>query len=322
MAVLICSYKRVDDLARCLGALKHQTRPPDDVIVIARDTDKPTIDFLRASTDRQLPLRTVYVAEPGLVAARRKGLSACSSDVAAFIDDDTVPCPEWAQRIMSHFCRDPHLGGLGGKDHCVHGQTDKDRNDNVGRVRWYGRIEGYHHVGYGPAREVQHIKGANMAYRMAALVGVGPDTRLRGNGVQGFEDTTLSLAVRRSGWRILYDPQVLVDHLESPRDEVRFYSHTVPVTDVAGFENLAFNNVVALWDELSPFRMLVFATWSFAIGVRVCPGIIQAIRFTPSMGLVASWYRFFVAQRGLFKAYLVLSRRSNEGAVVHSRSAA
>jgi len=141
-----------------------------------------------------------------------------------------------------------------------------------------------------------------MSYRISAIPEMPAYLRLRGKGAQPFEDTAFCLAVRRAGWKLVYDPQVLVDHLEGAREEIRYYSHTLPVTDVEGFENLSFNNVVALWDELPPTRMIAFAMWSFLVGVRVCPGVIQAIRFTTQMGLAASWHRFFVAQRGFAKA--------------------
>ncbi len=41
--------------------------------------------------------------------------------------------------------------------------------------------------------------------------------RLRGAGAQVHNDLAFSLAVRRAGWRLLYDPALCVDHLPAPR---------------------------------------------------------------------------------------------------------
>ena len=42
IGVLIATYRRPDDLVRCLSALKKQTLLPDDIIVVARDNDLDT----------------------------------------------------------------------------------------------------------------------------------------------------------------------------------------------------------------------------------------------------------------------------------------
>ena len=310
VAVLICTYNRHKDLVRCLDALTRQTRRPDDVIIVVRDADLATQQVIATFEKQRLSLRLVLVNTPGLVFARNAGLDICTSDIVAMIDDDTVPYFDWLARIVEHFRRDPTLGGVGGRDRCGDGvQFDERRKEGVGKLHWYGRLDGYHNLGYGACRKVDHLKGANMAYRVSAIAKTRFDARLRGEGAQPFEDTAFSLAVRRNGWKLVYDPQVLVDHVEGARDEIRYYTYTLPVKDVDGFENMAFNNAVALWGNLSSARMLAFSVWSFGIGVRICPGMIQAIRFTPQMGLLASWRRFYIAQRGFAKAYWNLLRQ-------------
>lgn len=37
LTVLVPSYRRPDDLARCLKALQQQARPADQVVVVVRD---------------------------------------------------------------------------------------------------------------------------------------------------------------------------------------------------------------------------------------------------------------------------------------------
>jgi glycosyltransferase involved in cell wall biosynthesis len=283
------------------------------VIVIVRSTDTPTLEFLARRDNGGLTLRVVTVDEPGTVVARNKGIEECSADVMATTDDDAVPCPEWVQRIHDHFAADPQLGGLGGRDRCFDGEKFDDRRKSpVGRRQWFGRFIGNHHLGYGPARPVDHFKGANMSFRRKAIGSLRFDKRLRGRGAVPLEDTSFSLAVRRAGWKLIYDPLVLVEHYEGERTEIRYYSQTIPVKDAEGFQNFAYNNVVALWDEFSPLRHVVCISWFFLVGTGVCPGLVQFLRYCPSMGIGNSWKRFYLAQSGMLAGYTTLIRSGAE----------
>jgi GT2 family glycosyltransferase len=310
IAVLICTYRRAQSLTRCLSALARQTRLPDDVIIVVRETDLESRAFLANRAYDGLAIRVVLVKAPGTVAAHNSGLEMCRTDIVAMTDDDTVPHPNWLDCILEHFENDPSLGGLGGRDRCHNGiQFDDRREPVVGKLQWFGRAIGCHQFGFGPSREVDLFKGANMSYRYKAIRNIRFDARLRGSGAQPNEDMTFSLAVKRAGWKLIYDPQVLVDHYEGPREEIRYYALTIPVQDVEGFRDLAFNEVVARWDHLSVVRRVVFLVWSMAVGVSICPGLVQAIRFSPRMGW-ASWRRFWIAQQGIVAACWSLLRQT------------
>jgi GT2 family glycosyltransferase len=308
IGVLVCSYQRPADLARCLDGLKQQSRRPDDVIVVCRDTDRVTRDWLDARPQEELPVRVRIVSHPGIVAARNMGHDACRTDILASIDDDVVPHVEWLARMERHFLADPTLGGVGGRDHVHDGERFDERlAKTVGRLQWFGRPIGNHHLGYGPPREVQNFKGANMAFRAAAMAGVRFDTRLCGRKIEAHEDLAFSLAVWRKGWKLLYDPAVLVYHYAG-RPDKRAYSAVEKGMDPIEIHDAAFNMVIALWDGLSPFQRGAFVIWSLAVGTKVEPGLVQAIRFTPRLGL-ESWRRFFFAQKGRWWAYwLTISR--------------
>ena len=310
--VLIVTYRRVEDLDRCLDGLCRLRRAPDEVVVTVHDGDDATAAFLAARPVESLPLRMISVPQPGIVAARNAGLAAIATDVIAFVDDDTVSHPDWSERILSHFDRDPTLGGLGGKDRLHDGVRFNDqRSDVVGRISWYGRVVPNQHLGHGAPREVDMLKGANMSFRRAAIGTIRFDARLRGRGAQPNDDLAFGLMVRRSGWRLLYDPAVLVDHFSGRREEVRHYATVAAVTDQRGFKDFAFNEVVALWDELSPARRAAFVAWSVLVGTRVCPGLAQAVRFTPRLGL-ASWQRFRLAQQGKLAGWRAMINASKQ----------
>jgi cellulose synthase/poly-beta-1,6-N-acetylglucosamine synthase-like glycosyltransferase len=310
IGVLIPTYRRPDDLVRCLDALKAQQLPPDDVMLIVRREDAETQKALSSYDRGTLPLRIILVDIPGTVFAHNVGIGACKTDVLAMIDDDTAPHPQWLRVILADFQADPSLGGLGGRDRCINGTSfDEQREGTVGKLQWFGRAIGNHHRGYGAIREVDLLKGANMSFRFAALENARCDERLRGKGAQPNEDTSLTLAVKRAGWKIAYDPSALVDHYQAAREEKRHYGGIVPITDARPFTDFAYNEVVGIWDFLSTPRRVVFVVWSIFVGTGVCPGLVQAIRYTPTLGR-QSWYRFALAQRGKLDAVIDMIRDS------------
>ncbi len=302
IGVLIASYRRPLPLMACLESLTQQIHSPHEVIVVLRRDDSETQEALgRLITT--LPLKIVLTNVPGVVAARNAGLEACTSDVLAMLDDDTKPYPEWLKRVLYRFREDPLLGGLGGRDRCFDGRTFDDRQASVvGRIQWYGRMIGNHHLGFGEIREVDFLKGANMSFRSNAFANIRFDQRLKGKGAQPREDTTFSVAVKASGWKLAYDPAAAVDHYAAQRDEVRHYVDVLPLTDEKSFREFAYNDILSIWLAVNGLRKIAFITWTILVGTRVCPGFVQALRLTPRLG-GASWHRFYVAQQGKFEAF-------------------
>jgi glycosyltransferase involved in cell wall biosynthesis len=311
ISVLICTYRRAHDLQRCLVALDEQTRRPDDIIVVVRQEDHETQTALAAFKCNS-PLRVLLVSTPGTVAARNMGLDVLRTDLVAMIDDDTAPHPCWLERIESHFATNRRLGGLGGRDRCINNpDSDRARKANVGKLHFCGRTVGNHHAGFGAPREVDLLKGANMSYRSTAVAGLRFDRRLRGRGAQPYEDFAFSLAVQHAGWQLIYDPEVLVDHYESAREEPRHYAAMLPISDPQAFGDVTYNFVVAINDRFSNFRRTVYVLWQLFVGTRVSPGLLQAVRFTRTLGR-SSWQRFWITQKAMISAHLDLHRDSTQ----------
>ncbi len=303
IAVLICTYRRPDALLPCLAGLAAQTRLPDDVILVVRPSDSATHEAMAARASDGLPWRIVSVHEPGLVAARNAGLAALQSDVVTFCDDDTVASTEWLARILTHFT-DSAVGGVGGRDRCHDGVAFDDRKRAVvGHLQWWGRAIGNHHLGFGPARRVDFLKGANMSFRAEAVRGRWFDTRLRGKGAQADDDLSFSLSVARGGWRLIYDPAALVDHYAAS-DQLRSYVVQPGLPDPVSYQETCFNHALTLWEQMGPAHRAIFVAWSTLIGVGNYPGLLQAVRFWLRRD-PAAWRKFRInqaAHREVFRA--------------------
>ncbi len=303
ISLLIPTYKRSKDLARCLQSIAHQTKSPNEVVVVCRDEDWDTRTFLEGITDLRLPLHIVLVDVPGQVAALNAGLAQVSSDIVAITDDDAAPWPDWLSRIETHFSENPRLGGVGGRDHVI-GYGPYREHKTVGILQWFGRRIGNHHCGKGEARRVDFLKGANMSYRMAALGPLRFDQRLRGSGAQVHNDFAFSLEVRARGWQIIYDPAVAVDHYPAQRfgnderfgDDIRSRSAT---------NASAYNETLAVLEYFPRYRHVFFWFWAIVAGTDELPGLLRCI-VSPTARMRR---RLLSALGGRFEALAIARKR-------------
>lgn len=292
ISVVVPSYRRPDDLRRCLEALAAQEVPPAEVVVVHRPGDEATVAVLAAAGPRvgPAPLRTVEVDARGQVAALRAGVEAAGSDVVAFTDDDAAPRADWVARLQRHFAV-PAVGAVGGPDQVMveAGPVRRPPVDRVGMVSRWGRVIGDHDAGVGPARDVDHLRGVNLAvrrHRYRTPVG------LRGEGAEVYNDLAMSLAVRRQGARVVYDPDLVVAHWRAPRfDEDRREAPTVRARADA-----VFNQSLILFSlrTVPPWRRLLYAVvW----GDRGVGGLGRCAwaRFRGDDSLRGVWWPYLVA---------------------------
>lgn len=289
ISVVIPTYRRSKDLERCLKALKQQTRQANEVLVIVRDTDTETWEFLEKNFNHFCPFQCVKVTIPGQVAALNTGLDAAFGDIIAITDDDAAPHPQWLARIESHFLSDDKIGGVGGRDYIYEETQFRDLNiplvkpQLVGKVQWFGRVVGNHHIGSETICEVDILKGANMSYRRSAIKDQYFDDRLRGTGAQAHNDLAFSLAVRRKGWKLIYDPLVAVDHYPGQR----FDQDKRGEFNALAMANRVHNKTLTLLEHLPSDQRFIFLIWAVLIGTRGELGLIQLLRFIPTQRQLA-----------------------------------
>jgi GT2 family glycosyltransferase len=275
LTVLIPTWRRPRQLANCLDGLGRQTRSPDEVVVVARGEDAETWSLLDGRRSSGVPaLRAVRVDSPGQVRSLQAGLARAEGEVVAITDDDTVPRPDWLERIERSLDQQPEVGGVGGRDWVHDGARVVDGSHaTVGKILWYGRVIGNHHLGVGDARPVDLLKGANMAFRRDALRGVGIAGGLRGGGAQVHSDMDLCLAVKRAGWALVYDPAIAVDHYPA----ARFDEDQREDRPLAALQNEVYNETYVLARRLAPGRAALALLYGFLVGTRQAPGPVVAL---------------------------------------------
>ena len=146
----------------------------------------------------------------------------------------------------------------------------------MGKVQWFGRTIGNHHLGSGPARDVDVLKGANCAYRAPLLRALGFDQRLAGSGAQLFWELALCLPLRRAGWRLVYDPAIAVDHhVEPRRDGDQLHRGVFAPAPLC---NAVYNETLVLLENRRGAARAAFMIWALLVGTHHEPGLAQLPR--------------------------------------------
>jgi hypothetical protein len=272
ISVIIPTRRRPGDLRLCLSALAEQSRPADEVVIVMDEDDGATLLVVRDLAGR-LPIRRVSVHGGGVVRALNAGISSARGDILAFTDDDASPRCDWLARLEAHYLRHPRLGGVGGRD-AIPGLSDDPVDSRlVGRVQWFGRVLGNHHRGTGRPRSVEFLKGVNMSLARDAIAGLEIGHGLHGGGAQPHWEMQICREVRGRGWRLIYDPSIVVDHRASPRsagDERELLS-------AAACGVRAYNETFALLPTMSAGQAIGLLGWGLAVGSPDAPGLARLL---------------------------------------------
>ncbi|MGI8457557.1 MAG: glycosyltransferase family 2 protein [Propionibacteriaceae bacterium] len=208
-SVVIPTYNRPDRVRTCLEHLARQSVPPVEIVVVDSSPGDQTQAVVAAADGviyRRNPMGRGATAE-----SRAIGLADVTAEVVAFLDDDANARPDWLHQLLLRYA-DETVGGVGGSAlNGIPGERDHGFA-NIGRLLPDGRLTGFFAADPGRDVVVDHLLGANMSFRRAAIDQVGgihggyPGTCLR-------EESDLALRLRRTGYHLVYTPDAVVDHL-------------------------------------------------------------------------------------------------------------
>lgn len=211
VSVVVCAYteERWDDLLRCVAALRAQTAPPDEIVVVIDHNERLYTRALEALTG-------VHVIENsdarGLSGARNSGILQTSGEAIAFIDEDAVANVDWLECLRDGY-QNPSVVGVGGAITPAW---------ETGRPRWFPEefdwVVGCTYRGMPTvAVPVRNLIGCNMSFRRTVFTEIGGFRNGIGRiGVLpvGCEETELCIRVRQA-WPqsiLLYEPRAGVRH--------------------------------------------------------------------------------------------------------------
>jgi len=305
LSVVIPTYQRPTWIRRAVRSLV-QTRAPDEVIAVARDTDGPTHEAIAALQAEGLPfkLRRELVSEPGFMPPVKAGVAAATGDIVAIMDDDAEAEDGWAARLMGHY-DDASVGSVGGR--CINtsdenGPTPVPDADRVGYVNRVGQFIGqmYCRPTFSHPVEVDFLMGGNMSFRRDVAAQLEFDMELNRNVAQGYE-IDIGLQVRRLGWKVIFDPLLAIRHYSAPRATVGARS----VDNAESVKWYAFNQLRVCLRRFSFGRKSTSLIYQFTIGERRAPGFLPLV-FAP----IARRFGFATDQARAALSGRVLATRS------------
>jgi len=203
LSVVVASHGRPGALRRCLMALSQSARVRLEAVVVA---DKEGLEAVARLPDAGR-IRTVLQAEANLAQARNDGIAQAAGEIVAFIDDDAVPEPTWAEAITRAFHASPARAAVTGP---VLGRNGISLQWGPVAVDRQGRDTPLDDPdGPLPDGTVLKLHGTNMAIRrdvLDALGGFDPAFRFF------LDDTDLALRLAGAGHAATWLPSAQVHH--------------------------------------------------------------------------------------------------------------
>ncbi|WP_439137110.1 glycosyltransferase family 2 protein [Roseicyclus sp.] len=201
LSVVVVSAGRPRALDRCLTAVSQMRTTRAEVIVVADS------DGMAVARQHDYGARLTLLAQEGanISAARNIGIAAAAGEIVAFIDDDAVPEPDWAEAMLAGF-ENPAIAAATGPVIGRNGislQWGRMAVDVQGQDRWLPAGDQIR------PDEVPKLHGTNMAFRREILSRTGGfDT-----GFAFFlDETDLALRLGSAGFATAYLPGAVVHH--------------------------------------------------------------------------------------------------------------
>jgi len=216
-SIIIPTFNRQEIVFNTIQYLSNQTNSNFEVIIIDQ-----TDGFKRELNDfksENFNYRYFNINEIGLPNARNYGADKALGDILIFLDDDSIPDINIVENYKKLF---QSLGSkvlIGGR--VIEKGTDilKERNNICGGwITWYGKtLKNFDTDNSG---ECEWAPGGNFALSKKLFFQVGGfDTNFIGNAL--LEDGDFGYAVKKSGGRVYYQPESIIEHIRAPMGGVR-----------------------------------------------------------------------------------------------------
>lgn len=196
ISVIVPSYNSSATVANCLQSLLAQTVAADFEVIVADSSSDGTEKVIAAAFPQ---VKCIHLAEktiPGK--ARNIGAKHAQGDILAFTDSDCIPESKWLQRILDNFEQGACI--VGGS--VVNGRPESW----ISRAEYY--IEFREFSLDSPRREIRFLPSCNFAIARSVF-----DQASGFPEVRASEDALFAHNLTEKGFKIVFDPQVRVTHL-------------------------------------------------------------------------------------------------------------
>lgn len=224
-SIIVPVHNALPYLERCLASIERHTAPGTYQLILVDDaSDSPVPEFL-AGLEGRAEVITLW-PNGGFSKACNAGAARACANYLVFLNSDVEVAPGWLEALVGAADAHPEAGAIGVKllypDGTVQHGGVFTLEDHLNGNPFTAHLN---HVGVAaddPAVNVggplQAVTAAAILIRKQAWEAVGGFDEAFYNG---FEDVDLCLRLWRSGWGVLYDPQIALTHHESRSGDLR-----------------------------------------------------------------------------------------------------
>jgi glycosyltransferase involved in cell wall biosynthesis len=210
--IIICTRNRAEILHETLIALEQIIVLPSqsiELLVVDNGSTDATRSVIESFQTAKFDVHYLSEKKRGVANARNAGVTAATSEICIFLDDDVRPSASWLQEHLKCF-DDPRVAAAQGKL-----GLQFDTPPPV----WIEQIHRDFLAEKNPGAEpifpyTQHLVSANMSFRRSVAVEIGLFCPLLGAGRSGFwEDPEFSERLMRAGYLQMYLPEAAALHI-------------------------------------------------------------------------------------------------------------
>jgi GT2 family glycosyltransferase len=212
-SIIILGWGGEPYIAACLAALRRQTYPAMEVIVVDNGSPDRTAEIVARDFPEVRLIRTEQ--NLGVAGGNNVGLRAARGEICVLINADVEVQPGWLAHLVGAMQADPQIGIAGAKLLYPDG-TIQFAGGRIKPPRGYTYHLGWHEPDRGQfdtTTDVDFITGASLAIRRRVLEQIGyEDEKFY---PIDYEDPDMSYRARAAGFRVVLVPQAVATHHES-----------------------------------------------------------------------------------------------------------
>ncbi|MBC7339106.1 MAG: glycosyltransferase [Firmicutes bacterium] len=212
VSIVIVNWNGLGMLQTCLEAVRANSGPAEryEIVVVDNGSTDGSAEFLAAQADVRLVSNTSNV---GFTLASNQGAEVARGRYLVFLNNDTRPQPGWLDALIAA-AAPPDVGAVGAKLVYPDGRLQEAGGiifaDGSG---WnYGRGSNPDLREFSEPGDVDYCSAAALLVKAHVFWAAGAfDPRY---APAYYEDSDLCFAIRNRGWRVIYEPRAVVQHVE------------------------------------------------------------------------------------------------------------
>ncbi|MFC2143117.1 glycosyltransferase family 2 protein [Candidatus Aenigmatarchaeota archaeon] len=223
----IITHNRHDMISICLKSISKQTTKPEKIIIVDTSDNDKTKHAIKKS---KLRIKYIHlkkrVKQPE---ARNIILKNTTTDIIAFLDDDTSLKKKWLEKIVEGYSYSDDIVGVCGpainsdlKLRALEETISTDKNQNFFKSTGDVRDKSRKWIPTKPVK-CQVMLGANMSYLTKKIKAVGGFVSFYKEGYGFREENFPQVKMIRKGGNFLYHPEAFVWHIKTRSGGAEFY---------------------------------------------------------------------------------------------------